>query len=434
MRYLIPFALVCVSVAAAADAPGVAIRNARIVTVSGPVIDKGTVVLRGGLIEAAGANIAIPPDAWVIEGDGLTVYPGLIDALSRIGLPDAPARAAGGPPAASAAPAPVSRGPEDRPATTSWVGAADLIQLSDRKIETFRNAGFTTAITFPASGIFAGQGAAINLAGEKPGQMVVAAPVGQYATLSTSGTFGNFPGSLMGTIAYIRQVYADADHYKLAKAAYAKDARGSARPAYDRALEGVLESPRLLLPATRSVEIERMIRFGKELGTPFILYGGHEAYRATEVLKQSGVPLLVSLKWPERSRDADPDAEESLRVLEMREKAPGVPAALAEAGIPFALYTDGTATPREVMSAVKKAIDAGLKPEAAVRALTLSAAEIYGIADRLGSIEKGKIANLVVTRGDLFQEKTQVKYVFVDGVKFEPAEAPAPSGANEEEK
>lgn len=435
MRALIALVLACAGFARADEPSAIAIRDARIVTVSGPTIDKGVVIIRGGLIDAVGADISIPADAWVIDGQGLTVYPGLFDGLSTIGLPDAAApaasmgmRALGAPPAAPTPAQPAaqpSRGPEDRPATTSWSHAADLIQTTDRRIETFRNAGYTTVATFPNRGIFAGQGAVLDLAGEKPGQMVVANPAGQYLTLSSSGSFGSFPGSLMGTIAYIRQVYVDADYYRDARAAYAKNPRGVNRPEYDRTLEGVLESPRILLPATRAVEIVRMVRFAQELRQPFVLYGAHEAYRAADVLKQADVPVLVSLKWPEKSRDADPENIDPLRVLEMRDKAPGTPAALQKAGVRFAFYSDGTALPRDIIKAVKKSIDAGLKPEQAVRAMTLSPAEIYGVADRLGSIDKGKIANLVVTKGDLFQEKTQVKYVFVDGTKFEPVEEQA---------
>lgn len=439
MHKLIGFALVCASLAVAAAPSGIAIRNARIVTVSGAAIEKGTVVLRGGLIEAVGADINPPADVWVIEGQGLTVYPGLIDALSTVGIPGAslapaPTTGRGGgqrpttPVTANpTVPAPPSsRGPEDRPATTSWQKAEDLIQTSDSRIETFRSGGFTTTVTFPVRGIFAGQGAVINLAGDKPGQMVVNALAGQYITLSTSGAFGSFPGSLMGTIAYIRQLYLDADQYKLAQAIYAKNPRGVARPGYDRALEGLAESPRVLLPAERSVEITRMIRFGQELKQPFVLYGVHEAYRSADVLKQAGVPVLVNLKWPEKNRESDPDEIEPVRVLDLRDKAPGTPAALAKAGVLFALYGGEIATPRDVMRAVKRAIDAGLTPDDAVRAMTLSPARIYGVADRLGSIEKGKIANLVVTKGDLFQDKTEVKYVFVDGEKFEPAPEPTP--------
>jgi hypothetical protein len=288
-------------------------------------------------------------------------------------------------------------------------------------------------VTYPTTGIFGGQGAAINLGGEKPGQMVVAAPTGLYLSLGTrsmgGGGGGGFPGSLMGVIAYIRQIYLDADHYKMAKSAYAANPRGSRRPAYDRALEGVLESPRILLPADRLVEIDRMQRFASELKVSAILYGGHEAHRAVDLLKRAGTPVLINLRWPERDRDADPELEESLRVLERQEKAPSAPSALAKAGVKFAFYSGSVERPADLRRAVKQAIDAGLSSDDAVRALTLHAAEIYGLADRLGSVEKGKIANLVVADGDLFAEATRIKYIVVDGVKYEPtAEAPENAG------
>lgn len=143
------------------------------------------------------------------------------------------------------------------------------------------------------------------------------------------------------------------------------------------------------------------------------------------------MPVLVSLKYPARSRDADPAADEAIRVLRMRELAPSTAGALAKAGVKFAFYSDGLATTRERMRAVKKAIDAGLQTSDAIRAMTLAPAEIYGVESRIGSIEKGKIANLVVADGDLFADETKIKYVFVDGRKFEPQPpepAPRPAG------
>jgi imidazolonepropionase-like amidohydrolase len=404
-----------------------AIRNARIVTVSGPVIAKGTLLIRDGVIAEVGESVTVPQEAWVIEGQGLTVYPGLIDALSAWGIsPAAPAPAVvstgsrdapavvsrrGG----AANVQPVAHGPEERPSTSSWVRAADLISSTDARIEQGRSAGFTSAVTYPTSGIFAGQGAFVNLAGDKR-SMVVAAPTAQYLTLAPVN--GAFPNSLMGVIAYIRQLYLDAEHYKLERAAYAEH-KTPRRPAYDRAVEGLLESPRALLPAVRAVELERMARFAAELKLDAILYGAHEAFRDADALRKFSCPLLVSLKWPERARDADPDLPESLRTLELRDRAPSTPAALVKAGVRFAFYTDGLPA-RDAVRAVKRALDAGLSPADAVRAMTLAPAEIYGLSDRVGSIEKGKIANLVVTDGELFQEKTKVKCIFIDGARFEP--------------
>jgi hypothetical protein len=444
MKKLVTALLVFCAYAMAEGPITVAIRNAKIVPVSGPVINKGTVVMHKGLITDVGENVQVPADAWVVEGEGLTVYPGLIDALSTVGMPGAaPAAAAGGrgggrgqatpaPTAAiaalatAAAAAPRAMGPEDRPQTTSWAIAADEISPTDRRIETVRGSGITTTVTFPTRGIFGGQGSAIDLmSAEKTGEMVIASPLGQYISLAGGRGFGGgFPTSLMGVISYIRQIYLDADHYKLVKDAYAKDPRGMERPEYDRALEGVIASPRILLPAQRMVEMDRMLRFAAELKQPTIIYGGREMYRegAADLFKKSNTPVLVSLKWPTLTPDADPDNSPSMRSLEDIDKAPAAAAALKKAGVKFAFYSDGIDAPREIQRAVKKAIDAGLSREDALRAMTLSPAEIYGLDNRVGSIEKGKIGNLVVTRGDIFDDRTRVEMVFVDGRQYKPAD------------
>ena len=425
----IPVCLMALAAAAWAEAPtAVALRDARVVTVSGATLERGTVLLRDGLIEAVGESVNLPPDAWVIEAKGLTVYPGLIDALTPVEAPEPPGTSRTLSSRTPSTPSPVIRGPEDRPSTNSWLRAADLVNASDRRIDDARAAGFTNAVMFPTSGIFAGQGALLNLAGEKR-RMVVATPAGQYVAFPSRGYTSGFPNSLMGTLAYVRQVYLDAVNYKLERQAYERRAPGAKRPEYDRALEGVLDSPRVLLPARNAVELMRMARFSADLGTSAVLYGAEAGYRVADALAKANLPVLVSLKWPEKSRDADPDEEESYRTLELRDRAPSTPAELAKAGVRFALYTDGVPA-RDLPRAVKRALDAGLKPEQAVRAFTLGAAEIYGVADRMGSIEKGKMANLVVTDGPLFGEKTKVKYVFIDGMKFqppppEPARAPA---------
>lgn len=433
MRNFVIALLVFCGCALAADSGAIAIRNAKIVTVSGSVLNKGTVVVRNGLILDVGENVAIPADAMVIDGEGMTVYPGLVDALSTWGMPSAP-RGGGRGAAGTPAPAePRARGPEDRPSTTSWIKAADEIQPADKRIESARSAGFTTAAVWPTRGFFAGQGSLVDLlSGEKAGEMVLVPSLGQYISLTRvgGGFGGGFPSSLMGMISYIRQIYLDAGHYQLVKDTYAKNPRGMQRPEYDRALEGVLESKRILLPANRWVEIDRMIHFAAELKQPAIYYGIREGFedRSVKYLKDAHATVLVSLKWPVAPRDEDPAADDPYRQLVIREKAPTTPAVLKKNGIKFALYSDGLDTPRDLQRAVKKAIDNGLSREDAVRALTLSPAEIYGVEDRLGSIEKGKIANLVVTKGEIFDDHTKIEFVLVDGNKYVPAPEAAPTG------
>lgn len=416
--------------------PPLFIRNAKIVPVSGPILLKGSILVKDGLIVAVGEGLSAPAGAQVIEGEGLTVYPGLIDGLSTLGL-DLPVAAAapvgggrggGGIPAALVAPGPpvaYSRGPEDRPLTTPWVKAADQIKSTDRRLPLARSSGFTSAVVFPTAGIFAGQGAVINLAGEKPGQMVVNPSVGMYTTMATNRG-GGFPASLMGTIAYLRQTYLDANYYKAALALYEKNPTLQ-RPTYERALEGIVDSRLTLFPAVRAYEIDRLIRLTKEFGAKAALYGLHEGFRRGEELAKAGIPAIVNVKWPEAARDQDPEDHEDTRTLELRDKAPSTPAVLAKAGVKFTFSSAGVDTPANFIRAVKRAIDAGLSPADALKAMTLSAAEIYGVSKQLGSLEKGKIANLTVTKGDLFQDSTKVQFVVIDGVKIDPQpEAAAP--------
>jgi hypothetical protein len=263
----------------------------------------------------------------------------------------------------------------------------------------------------------------IDLAGERPGDMVVMQPIGQQVAFRVGGGgMGRaFPSSLMGNISYVRQLYLDLDQYKQAKQAYAGHASGIKRPEYDRYLEGLAESPRLLLPADESQQIDRMLRFGAELKVSFVLYGLHEAYARVNEIKTANVPALISLKWPEKPKDADPADVPNYRDLVMRDRAPAVPGLFAKAGIKFGFYSDGVETAPDLKKALKKAIDAGLGRPDAIRALTLNVAEIYGVADRLGSIDKGKIANLTVTKGEAFDDKSTVEYVFIDGKQFRPS-------------
>ena len=407
-----------------------AIRGAKVVPVSGPVMEDTTVVVSGGVIAAVGKDAAIPADAWVIEGKGLTVYPGFIDGFTDVGIAAASATS-GGSGEGGARNQVTSRGPEDRPSTTPWRSAADEINPSDSKIESWRAAGFTTAISAPKAGIFPGQAAVLDLEGERAGNLVVKGQVAVPVSLQATGGFRNYPGSLMGAVAYVRQVWLDANWSVQAEAAYKKNPRGLERPRYDRTnatLAGAIGKHELvLLPGNNSLQIQRAMRLAEEWKLNAVIYGGQMGYEVAPEIAEKKLPVLVDLKWPEAEKDGDPEDITSLETLRFRDRAPSSPAALEKAGVRFAFYSGGITTPKDLMPAVKKSIDAGLSHDAALRALTLSAAEIFGVSDVLGSIEKGKIANLVVTDGDVFDKKTKVKMVFVDGRKFEVHEALRPS-------
>jgi len=405
-----------------------AIRGATVVPVSGPRLENATVVISRGVITAVGKDASFPQEALLIDGKGLTVYPGLFDSFTDIGLSaTAPATGAEGSPHSQPA---ISRGPEDRPGSTPWRDAAGEASLADKRIESWRSAGFTTVVSAPKGGIFPGQAAVLDLAGERNGDLVVKSPVGIPISLQPVGNFSSFPGSLMGTLAYVRQVWIDTDWSTKAEAVYEKNPRGVARPRYDRseaALADALEDHAVvLIPANNSTQIRRAFELVDRWHVNGVLYGGQMAYEVADEVAAKKLAVLVDLKWPEAEKDADPDAMPSLRTLRFRDRAPSSPAALATAGVKFAFYSGGIAAPKDILKAAKKSIDAGLSADAALRALTLTPAEIFGVADRLGSIEGGKIANLIVTDGDLFNEKTKIKYVFVDGRRFDIREPEKP--------
>ncbi len=407
-----------------------AIKGAKVVPVSGPTLDDANIVVSRGIIVAVGKEVTIPVDAWVIEGKGLTVYPGFVDGFTDVGM--AAGQAAGGG-EGNGRPQPVSRGPEDRPATTPWRNAADEINPGDPRIESWRAAGFTTVVAAPKGGMFPGQAAVLDLEGDRPGNLVVKEPVALPVSLLAPGGFRNYPGSLMGAVAYVRQVWLDENWSTQAEAIYEKNPRGVERPKYDRTnatLAAALGKHAIvLLPGNTSLQIRRSMQLAGEWKLNALIYGGQMGYEVAAELAAKKIPVLVDLKWPEAEKDGDPEAVTPLRTLRFRDKAPTTPGALEKAGVKFAFYSGAIAAPKDLLPAVNKAIEAGLSQEAALRALTLSPAEIFGVADVLGSVEKGKIANLVVTDGNPFDKKTKVKMVFVDGYKFEVREPIRPTDA-----
>jgi len=417
-----------------------AIKGARIVPVSGPVIEKGTVVLANGIITAVGADAQIPAEVEVIDGTGLTVYPGLIDAGTTVGLGEAEnaaptgGRRGGGP--RGPAPTRISTGPQDRPLTTPWVVAADELNLADARIVSWREAGFTTGLVQPEEGILPGQGSVIDFANEPAGEMVVKPRATLPIAFVTEPSFSSFPNSLMGSIAYVRQVFSDARWYQDAAAAYAAHREGQEHPAYDRTDvvlgEALKSNEPILLPANDQLAIYRAIRLANEWQIHAAMYGAQNGYEMASEIAASKMPVFVNLNWPHMEKGAD-EEQITLRELRLWDRAPSSPAALAKAGVTFAFYSGGIKDPKEILKDVKKAIDAGLSPDDALKALTVNPAEMLGVDDRLGSIAQGKIANLVVTDGDLFNEKTKIKDVFVDGHRYrihEEASPGPPGGAH----
>ena len=389
----------------------------------GTVLPDATVVLSDGLVAAVGADAVAPPGAARFDASGKHVYPGFVVALSDLGLAgDEGGSSRGG---GAGDPPPPSRGPEDRPDTFSYRYAADSLSAHDDRIADRRGQGFTSAVSVHRRGIVSGHAAWMNLASDDPRDSVLAPDAALMVRLETRG-FRSFPGSLMGVIAYLKQLFLDAGHYGEAWSLYEEDPTGLARPRYDRTLAPLAaatagEQP-VLMPANLDKEIRRMVGLAREMGVRPVLYGGHESAPAAGFLAAEDVPILVNLNWPRENPNRDPEATESLRTLRLRDEAPAGPAALASAGVQFAFYRGespgGGRSGRggSDLDAVRLAVERGLDPEAAVTALTSAPAAIFGVADRVGTLAPGKIANVVVSDGDLFGGEGRIETVFVDGV------------------
>ena len=418
-----------------------AITNARIVTVSGPVIERGTVVIRNGLIAAAGANVSAPSDARVIDGAGLTVYPGLIDSYTNLALPEAapgPSPGGGGGGGFLLQQLQQQQRPPSGPNSTQPAGLQpevmieDVIRPGGTEIESWRSAGVTTALTSPRSGIWMGQSALINLSGDTPQQMIVRSPVAMHVGFTPLRT-GTYPGTLMGVFSTLRQMMLDSQRYRDAMQIYERNPRGTRRPDTDRSLAALIPVIDGRMPVVMIANSEREINRALDLASEFklklIIAGGQDADKVADRLAKQDVPVLLSLNLPRRTTAALPEADpEPLRVLRERVQAQQTAGKLAKAGVRFGFQSGSMTNISDLMSNANKTIENGLQPLDALRAFTIWPAEILGVKDQLGSIEVGKIANLTVTRGDLFDRNSRIAHVFIDGrpVDLRPATGGGP--------
>ncbi|MEP6789111.1 MAG: amidohydrolase family protein [Acidobacteriota bacterium] len=447
--FLLVLAAICLSFSVAANAQSYAITNAKIVTVSGATIEKGTIVIRNGLIAAVGANIQTPADAQVFDATGLTVYPGFIDALTNLGLGASATpqvgggrQGGGGQGAAPASAQPVSNSnypaglrPED--------AIVDEIRAGESQFESSRNAGFTTVLTTGRTGIFNGQSAVIDLSGDAVSEMVIKSQFAEHVSFVTIGG-GSYPQSLLGTFSALRQMFYDAQRQQEIEKLYSADPRGLKRPEADKSLEALFPAINRQMPvvfnANRERDIVRALDLIKEFNLKGVIAGGQEAWKVADRLKAMNVPVLLSLNFPKRTTSSSPEADpEPLETLRNRAETPKCAAKLAAAGVKFAFQSGGATSIADFFSNAGKSVESGLSKDEAVRAMTLGSAEILGIDKVTGSIERGKIANLALVKGDLFGRDKFVPQIIIDGKVFEqkePVRAPGggrgPGGGNQQ--
>jgi len=384
-----------------------AIRNARIVTVTGPVIDSGTVVISNGKITAVGANVSAPAGAKVIDAAGLSVYPGMIDSGTQIGLTEIGSVAGS-----------VDTGEIGENNANIHVDVA--IHPDSSHVAVTRVNGITTVLSEPRGGLISGQSALINLDGWVPRDMVLKSPVAmhivwpgglgqgaEFAFAQQQRSITEVRREQDRQIDEMKKIFQQAKAYADAKDARAKDA-SLPKQDVDLKLEALIPVVRGQIPVVIATNIERDIRkaiqFADELKLKMILSGGVEAYKVADQLKARNIPVIVGPIYRMPSNEDDPyDAVFANAGL------------LSKAGVKIAFETQSSAEARDLPYQAGMASAFGLPKEEALKAVTIYPAEIFGVGDKIGSVEQGKIANLIVTDGDPLEVRTQIKYLFING-------------------
>ena len=457
-----------------------AITNAKIVTAPGKSIEPGTIVVRRGIIEAVGLTkeVTVPYDAETIDGKGLVVYPGFIDLYTTIGQRAGVERSATGkgrPVDLAEAPL-IATPPDNRKGLTPEFDVAGVLDLTDALAEPRRRLGFTDLLSAPAGAIATGQSALVSLSGLPRREVIVASPVALHVHLAppsespaagpatptppgppgpTPGQFRRrgmgqegagdnpYPRVLMGSIAHFRQAMLDADHYQKLNAYY--EAHGGIKPPFDPALKAFSaarnKSINVWWESNTRDEIHRALDLADEFGTTAVIVGGREAAKVADRLKSAKVPVVLRLDFPEEPKvpteqeyrkKAAAERDEPLRVLADRKakwkEQVATAAALAKAGVPFAFATDGIERIDSFPSVVRQLITAGLSADEALAGLTKNAAAIAGVSSRLGTLEPGKLGHLIAMTAPFSEEKAKVKYVLIDGLKFEIKPEDQPKG------
>ena len=383
-----------------------AIMNARIVTVSGATIENGTIIIKDGKIETLGANISIPAGAEKIDGKGLSVFPGMIDAATNLGLVEISTGV------------PASVDVAETGDMNSNAKAITAINPHSGHINIARVNGITTVMSLPIGGVISGQSAIINLIGSTQGEMAIVPTFGlviNFPRISTSGGFGqpqiDFNEAVKRRdqgLEDLKKLFKAAENYAKVQEAYAKD-KSLPSPATDLKMEAMIpyvrgEKP-VVFTAERERDIRNVVKFVEDMKIKGIILGGQEAWKVAEGLIKNNISVIYTNIYKLPVQD-DNDYDYLFNA----------PAKMAQAGIKFCISTgnDG-AEIRDLPYHAGLAAAYGLSKEDALKSVTLYPAQILGVADKIGSLEAGKIANVVVTDGDILQPRTNIKYLFING-------------------
>ena len=412
-----------------------ALVNARIVVAPGQVIEKGAVVVRNGVIEAVGATVSPPADAWVWDLASLTIYPGLIETYSNLGLPKEERRPRAFGQAATEQPqqrTETPRGPDNwNKLVHAQNNAAEMFVPNNEEAKKLRELGFTVALIVPTKGIFRGSSALVTLGDDSPNKGMIKTRVGQHFTFETSGGFDEptYPNSLLGAITVVRQSILDARWYEQAQNAFRKNP-AQTKPEEDEALAALITAANggepLIFESSDEQNFLRAVNIAKEFNLKLWARGSGHEYRRLDLIRAANIPVILPVNFPEAPNVETPEDALNIELAELQHwnAAPENPKRLQDAGVMFTLTSATLKNVSDFPARLRTAIERGLSKDAALAALTTTPAKLAGMENQLGTVAAGKFANLIVTDGDLFDEKTQILDTWVAGVRYENKKRP----------
>ncbi len=402
--------------------PAYALQNARIVTMAGPIIDSGMLVMRDGRIAAVGADVTAPVDAIVIDASGWTLYPGFIDAHSSVGIPDAPKESA------KEASDRRERG-EPTPGLRAETRASSLYRQDAKALKAFRAAGVTVAAIAPKDGILRGQSVVMALGDGRIDELLLRESWSQHIAFEPfSRQRSDYPGTLMGVLASIRQYFSDALWYAESWRRFDEAPDTIERPRFDESLEALGPAARSEQPVVFSAwsdnAILRSLQLADELSLDAVVSGAIDGWRVADELAERGLPVLVSLDQRPRRDPVGFGARSTGGLMdspgaEDKKDAETNPGRLHSAGVSFAFATHGLDKAESFLPNLRRSVRAGLPETAALEALTTTPAEFLGLEANLGTLEVGKAAHIVAVEGDLFADDGTVTATWVDGRLYE---------------
>ncbi|WP_347158108.1 amidohydrolase family protein [Pontibacter chitinilyticus] len=394
----------------------VAFTNATIHTDYKTTIPNATLLIRNGQVEAVGTGLKIPAGAVVIDAKGKHIYPGLVDMFSTYGLPEVkePARSWDSAPQMES----------DKEGAYSWnqairpeTNAVELFKVDPKAAEELRKLGFGTVLAVYRDGIARGTATLVTLADERENKVVVLDKAANALSFDKGSSTQDYPSSLMGAVALLRQTYLDAQwnannptkEQNISLKAFAEDNK------YPQIFE-----------ADNKMNVVRADKVGDEFGKQYIIKGNGDEYQMLQEVKATNAPLILTVNYPDAYNVEDPYDARRVSYADMKhwEMAPVNAAMLQKAGVTFAFSAADLKDKKNFLPNVRKAIQYGLPEQEALKALTATPAQLLHADNKIGSLDKGKLANFIITSGNLFAEDNLILENWVQGHQYKITEAP----------